>query len=60
MEKIRLLIGKEFALEHIDTFIDILKDFAYPNVRRIKNAKYKLKKGIKNSENKFKLTKSVI
>ena len=44
MEKIRLLIGKEFALEHIDTFIDILKDFAYPNVRRIKNAKNKLKK----------------
>lgn len=44
MEKIRLLIGKEFALEHIDTFIDILKDFAYPNVRRIKNTKYKLKK----------------
>lgn len=31
-----LLIGKELVLEHIGTFIDILKGFAYPNVRRIK------------------------
>lgn len=57
-----MLIDKEFALEHIGTFIDILKDFAYPNVRRIKrkNTKYKLKNGINNSENKFELTKSMM